>query len=80
MKKMDNKNDNCQEIGQFKVDRILITLFYKSVIESILSFCITCWGGTSSKGDRMKVDRIIKISEKFTTHVTHLDKLYNKKT
>ena len=28
----------------------------------------------------MKGDRIIKISEKFTTHVPHLDELYNKKT
>ena len=28
----------------------------------------------------MIVDRTIKISEQFTTHVTHLDKLYNKKT
>ena len=66
-------------MGHFKVDRTLITLFYKSVIESVLSFCITCWGGNSSKGDRIKVDIIIKISEKFTTHVPHLDELYNKK-
>ena len=28
----------------------------------------------------MKEDRIIKISEKFTTHVPHLGELYNKKT
>ena len=28
----------------------------------------------------MKVDRIIKISEKFTTYAHHLDKLYYKKT
>ena len=28
----------------------------------------------------MKVDKIIKISAKFITHVPHLDKLYNKKT
>ena len=28
----------------------------------------------------MKVDRKIKISEKFTTYVPHLDELYNKKT
>ena len=69
-----------RKLGQFKVDRTLITLFYKSVIESILSFCITCWGGNSAKGDRIKVDRIIKISEKFTTHVPHLDELYNKNT
>ena len=69
-----------RKLGQFKEDRILINLFYKSVIESILSFCITCWGGTSSKGDRIKVDRIIKISEKYTTHVPYLDELYDKKT
>ena len=28
----------------------------------------------------MKVDRIIKISEKCTTHVPHQDELYNKNT
>ena len=28
----------------------------------------------------MKVDRLIKISEKITTHVSHLDELYNKNT
>ena len=28
----------------------------------------------------MKVDRIVKISEKFTTCAPHLDELYNKKT
>ena len=52
-----------RKLGLFKVDRKLPTLFYKFVIESILSFCITCWGGNSSKGDRIKVERIIKISE-----------------
>ena len=69
-----------RKLGQVKVDRTLITLFYESVIESVLSFCITCWGGNSSKGDRIKVRRTIKISEKFTTLVPHLDELYNKKT
>ena len=69
-----------RKLGQFKVDRTIITLFFKSVAANVLSFCITCWGGNSSKGDRIKVDRIIKISEKFTTHVPHLDELYIKKT
>ena len=68
-----------RKLGQFKVGRTIITLFYKSVIESVLSFCITCWGGNSLKGDRIIVDRIM-ISEKFTAHVPHLDELYNKKT
>ena len=68
------------KLGHFKVDRKFITLFYKTFIESVLSFCITCWGENSSKGDHIKVDGIITISEKFTTHVLHLDELCNKKT
>ena len=43
-----------RKLGQFNVDRTLISLFYQSVIESILSFCITCWGGNSWKGDPRK--------------------------
>ena len=38
-----------RKLGQFKVDRTFSTLFYKPAIESLLSFCITCWGGNSSK-------------------------------
>ena len=69
-----------RKLGQFKLDRTLVTLSCKSVIESILSFCITCWGGNSLKGGRLKVGRRIKISEKFTIYVHYLDELYNKKT
>ena len=61
IKSKANKRLNfVRNLGQFKVDRKLIALFYKSVIESVLSFCINCWGGNSSKGDRIKVDRIFK--------------------
>ena len=58
----------------------LLTLSYKFVVESILSFCITCWGANSSKEEGMKVDRIFKISEKFATHAPHLDELCYKRT
>ena len=69
----------------------IMILIYKSVTESVLSFIFLFFffffffffgggGGGSSKGDCIKADRIIKISEKFTTHVPHLDALYNKKT
>ena len=35
-----------RKLGQFKVDRIRISLFYKSVIESILFFVLFVWAGT----------------------------------
>ena len=69
-----------RNLCQFKSDETRITIFYKSVIESVLSFCITCWGGNRLKGDRMKVDKKIKISGKFTNHVLHLNELCHKKT
>ena len=50
-----------RKLGQFKVDRTLITFFYKSIIESILSFCITYWGGHSS--NKKTLDKIISISK-----------------
>ena len=37
-------------------------------------------GREQFEGDRIKLDSIIKISEKFATHVPHVDELYNKKT
>ena len=58
---------------------VLLTLSYKFVFESFLSFCRTCWGANSSKGEGMKVDRIFKRSEKFATHAPHLDGLYYKR-
>ena len=68
-----------RKLGQFKVDRTFITLFYKSCILSCL-FVLLVGEGTVRRKGRMKIDRIIEISEKFTTHVPHLDELYNKKT
>ena len=37
-------------------------------------------GREQFEGDRIKLDSIIKISEKFATHVPHVDELYNIKT
>ena len=60
-------------LGQFKAVKTLITLSYSYPMESILSFCITCWGGNSSKIDHVKVDRIIRIlGKKIATHVSDL--------
>ena len=51
-------------VDQFKIEKILITLFYNSVIESILPICITWWGENSLRGDRMIVDWIYCLIKK----------------
>ena len=44
----------------FNIDRTLCTLFYRSCIESIVTFCISVWGGNISVADKQGVNRIIK--------------------
>lgn len=42
------------------IDQSILSLFYKSVIESILSFAITVWYGSLTCKDRNKLKRIVK--------------------
>ena len=44
----------------FNVDVKILALFYDSVVESVWRYCLVCWGGNVSKGDRERVERIVK--------------------
>ena len=66
-------------LHDIKVDRCILTLFYRSVIESILSFCITSWFGLISKKDKNKLHKIIRKSCKLGVKTNQLDALYNDK-
>ena len=40
-------------------DSKIMDLFYMTIIESVLSFCITCWYGNSTEDSKCKISRII---------------------
>ena len=44
----------------FSVDVKILALFYDSVVESVWRYCLLCWGGNASKGDRERVERVVK--------------------
>ena len=62
-----------RKLDQFKIDKKLTTLFYKSVIGSIISFCITAWGGNCLKKDMVKIERLIKIASRYTNDIRTLE-------
>ena len=46
------------------IDCTILTLFYKSFIESILTFCIVCWFGNASVSQGNMLRRIITTASK----------------
>ncbi|CAM4587594.1 unnamed protein product [Leuciscus chuanchicus] len=41
-----------------------LTMFYRGTIESILTYCISCWFGNSTAEERHKLNRIVRTAEK----------------
>jgi len=53
-----------RKLNYFNVDNKFLTMFYKSFIESILSYCIVCWYGYSKITHRNKLGKIVKTCRK----------------
>ena len=52
-------------------------MFYRSVVESVLCFCMLCWYGSSLVADRKKLARIIKSAKRLGCDVNTLDVLHD---
>ena len=63
-------------LRNLQVDKTFISLFYKSILESVLYFSITAWYGRLTCKDKNKVGKIVKKAGKLGAETTSLDKLY----
>ena len=59
------------------VDKSILTLFYKAVIESILGFAIPVWYGSLTCQDKNKLKKIVKTAGKLKARTECLDEVYN---
>lgn len=66
-------------LSNIKVDQSILTLFYRSVVESTLTFCITAWFGLIRKTDKCKICKITRKARRLGAEVIQLDKLYEDK-
>jgi hypothetical protein len=51
-------------LSNVRVDEHILTLFYRSVVESTLVFCMTSWYGMTTKKDKAKLNKIVRKSLK----------------
>jgi hypothetical protein len=70
-----------RQLKKFKISPAVMTQFYRSIIESVLTFSITVWYGTASARDKKKLKRVVKIASKIIgCKLPSLDSIYNLRT
>ena len=56
----------CPVRENIDVDNTIVSMFYKSCIQSVLTFSFICWFGNVSQKDKNNLQRIVNISSKVT--------------
>ena len=69
-----------RSLANLRIDRDILSMFYKSIIESVLSFGIVVWYGSSNKVDQKKLHKIVRIARRMGIEAKSLQELYNGKT
>ena len=75
-KKSNQRLYLLRKLYNIHVSPSILNLFYKSTIESILSFSITTWYGKLTKKDKHKLGKIVRKTKRLGIRTTPLDKLY----
>ena len=70
------KEPFVRKLKKVGVCKKILSLFYKSTVESLICFCIICWYGSSSKKDQQKVKKVIKTARKLGCDITTLKSLF----
>ena len=55
-----------RKLRSFKVDQTILTLFYGSFIQSVLTFSMICWCSNVSVSDKNKLQKLVNICSKIT--------------
>ena len=74
--KLNKRMYFMRKLIEFKIDRRLLTIFYRSVMESVITFCITAWAGNVNKYEINKIDNVIKRVGKWTDEVSGVHGLF----
>ena len=70
-----------RRLKSFGVSKEIMTHFYRSIIESILTFSITVWFGNTTQADRQKLNRVVKTASKIIgTDLPFLETLFEERT
>ena len=77
-KKLNQRMYFLRKLRSFDISDTILKKFYISILESVISFGISCWGAAVTTGDKKKINTIIKKAEKIVNCKLHnVDTLYN---
>ena len=69
-----------RQLRKFKVSQQVLLQFYRAAIESVLTFSISTWYGSTSHQERNELDRIVDTASKIIgCHVPSLQVIYEKR-
>ena len=69
-----------RKLNKFNVNKTLMALFYRSFIESILTFSMVCWYGNLNEKDKKRISKIVNICSKIIgDQQTSLSELFDKR-
>ena len=56
-----------RQLKKFRVNKTILTQFYRAVTESVLTFSITVWFGSASIHNKNMLEGIVKTASKITS-------------
>ena len=78
VKKAQQRLFFLRQIKKFGLRKVILIQFYRSAIESILTFSIYVWFGGISRRQRSRLDRVVKTASKIVgNELTSLTAIYN---
>ena len=75
-KKCNQRLHFLRILNNVQVNKGIISLFYKSTVESIINFSNTAWYGKLTCKDKNKLGRIVKKTNKLGAETKAIDSLY----
>ena len=76
-KKCCQRNYFVRKLRKCNVCRTITNLFYQSTVQSVLCYCLICWGGSLSVKNRVLLDRVVwPASKTFGSSFPAVDELY----
>lgn len=64
IKKAQQRLHFLRVLRKYKLNSNLLLTFYRSSIESLLTYCITVWYGSCTKADRVRLQSVVKTAQK----------------
>ena len=67
-----------RKLYNVNVDKVILSLFFKSMILSVLNYCLTAWGGNTKNCEKKKINRILKSGYQLSSNPfwTYFDQLF----